>query len=333
MVARRSILFLGHAATRNGASLLLLSTLRWLRAHTDFALEVVCAGSGPLIAEYRQVAPTHAWPARLLPRADAGPIAAGLLQAAGQAARLFHGRRRHDLVYANTAAAWPLVEMLGGAGNALLWHIHELPYALELSMPSARERALLGRATRVVAVSGAVEQALAAGCWAARERIEVVHGFVPAAGLAPDERQARRTALLARLGWPEDAFVIGACGVPGWRKGSDLFLLAARQAMDLGAGRPLRFLWLGGAAAQSPEGLQFDHDARALGLAAHCARVPATDDVDSGYAAMDAFALTSREDPFPLVVLEAAMHGVPTLCFEGAGGSPEFVREIGRAHV
>jgi glycosyltransferase involved in cell wall biosynthesis len=40
---------------------------------------------------------------------------------------------------------------------------------------------------------------------------------------------------------------------------------------------------------------------------------------------MDALALTSREDPFPLVMLEAAAHGVPTVCFADSGGGVEFV--------
>jgi glycosyltransferase involved in cell wall biosynthesis len=40
---------------------------------------------------------------------------------------------------------------------------------------------------------------------------------------------------------------------------------------------------------------------------------------------MDVFALPSREDPFPLVMLEAATHGLPTVCFAQAGGAPEFV--------
>jgi glycosyltransferase involved in cell wall biosynthesis len=43
------------------------------------------------------------------------------------------------------------------------------------------------------------------------------------------------------------------------------------------------------------------------------------------FAAIDLFALTSREDPFPLVVLEAAMFAKPTVCFSNAGGIPEFV--------
>jgi hypothetical protein len=41
-------------------------------------------------------------------------------------------------------------------------------------------------------------------------------------------------------------------------------------------------------------------------------------------ALSDIFCLTSREDPFPLVMLEAAALGKPVVCFDRAGGASEF---------
>ena len=38
---RRSILFLSHSASRNGASILLLHLLQWLHANADFELDVL----------------------------------------------------------------------------------------------------------------------------------------------------------------------------------------------------------------------------------------------------------------------------------------------------
>ena len=43
------------------------------------------------------------------------------------------------------------------------------------------------------------------------------------------------------------------------------------------------------------------------------------------FSMFDVFALTSRQDPFALVNLEAASLGKPIMCVAGAGGSPEFV--------
>lgn len=42
-------------------------------------------------------------------------------------------------------------------------------------------------------------------------------------------------------------------------------------------------------------------------------------------SASDIFVLTSREDAYPLVCLEAASLGKPILCFADSGGMPEFV--------
>jgi glycosyltransferase involved in cell wall biosynthesis len=43
------------------------------------------------------------------------------------------------------------------------------------------------------------------------------------------------------------------------------------------------------------------------------------------YAAASVFALTSREDPFPNVVLESTEVGVPVIAFEGASGAGDFI--------
>ncbi len=51
-------------------------------------------------------------------------------------------------------------------------------------------------------------------------------------------------------------------------------------------------------------------------------------DVADYYSAADIFVLTSREDPFPTVVLEAMMAGTAVVAFDGAGGIPEMLRRF-----
>ena len=45
------------------------------------------------------------------------------------------------------------------------------------------------------------------------------------------------------------------------------------------------------------------------------------------FQASDVFVLPSREDPFPLVMMEAGLYRNPVICFDGAGGAPEFVEQ------
>jgi glycosyltransferase involved in cell wall biosynthesis len=324
---RRTILFLNHSASRNGASILLLHLLQWLRANSDFRLVVLSNGGGPLIDDFRAVATTRVWrnPLFFL-RALKKPWAMALRsRLEGALLRACFGRRHYDLVYANTAATWNQVAALGLSQGALLWHIHELSYALRLTLGDERARTMLSTAARVVAVSEPVVDSLTRQFAVLPDRVDLVHGFVPLREVTASEHQALRQRILAELEWPADSFVVGACGGLGWRKGSDLFLQIARRLQRSDAAGSLRFLWVGGGGKAETESLQFMHDLQALGLDAVCRRVASTANVDDYYSAMDVFALTSREDPFPLVMLEAAMHGVPTVCFASAGGGPEFV--------
>jgi glycosyltransferase involved in cell wall biosynthesis len=326
---RPRVLFLCHSASRNGATILLVELLGWLRSKVDWTIEIVVQDEGPLLENLRAVSDVvTVWrdPATTLQTVlrQSLPVLRDLVQSTVSRVTLPSGR--FDLIYANTSATASMVRLVAGRTRALLWHVHELGYALRLTLRDPRDAAAFSSATRYIGVSVAVGAALQAKFGVPAGRIDVAHGFVPAAGIDACERHVRRKAWLSRLGWPPDAFVVGGCGTPGWRKGTDLFLQIARAAMARAGGRDLRFLWVGGQAAER-ESIEFEHDAQALGLAGDCRLVPVTGEVLDTFCAMDLFALTSREDPFPLVMLEAAELGLPTVCFAGSGGGPEFVAE------
>ncbi|WP_029001900.1 glycosyltransferase family 4 protein [Azohydromonas australica] len=324
---QRTILFLGHSASRNGASILLLHLLQWLRQNTSFRFEVLLLGGGPLVNEFRAVATTHVVrdPLSVLRKLNRTWASALSSQLEHLLIQMRLQGRRYDLVYANTAATWRHVAALGRHRSALLWHIHELAYALDLTLDETKARELLRSASRVIGVSTSVVDTLVKQYSVTADRVDLVHGFVPLAEVSEGERRLRRRRLLERLNWPSHAFVVGGCGGLGWRKGTDLFLQLASRFKRNHPSSPVRFLWVGGSERGGSEVLQFEHDLHRMELADVCRRVASTADVDAYYDAMDVFALTSREDPFPLVMLEAAVHAVPTVCFKDAGGGPEFV--------
>jgi glycosyltransferase involved in cell wall biosynthesis len=324
---RRRILFVSHSASRNGASILLLHFVRWLREHTDHQLRIVCLGGGPLVAEYRAVASTTVLRggASLLRALPWRWLARTWRAATTVAWRALLARGGYDVVYANTAATATHVATAARLRTPVLWHLHELPYAIGLLLGGTDQRAAFRPVTRCVAVSRSVAQALQQDCGVPEQRIDLVHGFVETSPAAPEAARAQRQRILSGCGWPPDAFVVGACGGLGWRKGADLFLQVARLCQQQPTtGAAMRFLWVGGD-ADGVEENQFKHDIAKLGLDDVCTHVPSTPDAIDYYSAMDAFALTSREDPYPLVMLEAGAQAVPTVCFEGSGGGPEFV--------
>lgn len=320
------LLFLSHSASRNGASVLLLQFLQWLRQHTDYELDVLCIGGGPLLGEYRSVARTRllrnpAAVLRVLPFKWARSLEA---KTRNLALRFFLLGRQPDLIYANTSAAWRQVVALQDHAVPVLWHIHEMSYAMQVLLDDQNPARVFGSTNRFIAVSRSVVKALTTHCGVPLENIDLVNGFSASQTYGANDRLAKRSQMRAGLGWDEACFVVGACGEMEWRKGSDLFLQMARDCIARGEFPNIRFLWVGGA-ANTVESLRFAHDVRALGLGDVCRHVTSTANVHDYYCAMDVFALPSREDPYPLVVLEAGRHGLPTICFDDAGGAAEFV--------
>jgi glycosyltransferase involved in cell wall biosynthesis len=86
------------------------------------------------------------------------------------------------------------------------------------------------------------------------------------------------------------------------------------------------FVWVGGKSPHSD--MEYNlimHDFERLGVKEKVIFTGLQENPQKFFAAMDLFALTSREDPFPLVCLEAAALEKPIICFENAGGATEFV--------
>lgn len=315
------ILFVSHSASRNGATILLLHLLQWLRDHANYELEILMHGRGDLVRDFQEIGRTFIWrsPSAVFP-AVSSPAWARSLDEQYLAFRMLG--RHYDAVYLNTTSIAEFVPLLARHAHSALWHVHELDYVLKLTASEERFRELLPIAHRVIAVSESVRSLLMRRLGISQEKIDLVHGFIRNPGSSATSSCSQRCDVRRELGWPEDAFVVGACGALGWRKGTDLFLCAAKEMLAAGGDR-VRFLWVGGASRD--EALRFEYEVHTLGLQSHLQHIGKTSDVTPYYRAMDVFALTSREDPFPLVMLEAAACGIPVVCFADTGGGPEFV--------
>ena len=111
-------------------------------------------------------------------------------------------------------------------------------------------------------------------------------------------------------------------GKISYRKGYDIFINIAEICHQKNPGK-FSFIWIGDAENKAIEdelqqvSLQHEeHNIHFIGMMPHA--------YDS-LLPFDIFLLSSREDPYPLVVLEAAFQKVPTICFKEAGGIKEFV--------
>ena len=322
----KEILFVCHDAGRTGAPLVLLNFQRWLREHTNVQFTTIIRRSGPLEAAFAALGQTLLIEApRWKQRTLRGRIGHRLDLPGFRTERQLTALRGHPhrLVYSNTITNGDVLQVLARPGIPVITHVHELDYWIEQSGADNWSQ-VCRHTTKFVAASEAVSQNLQKHHGIAPERIEVVHEFVPL------ERRPRHTGAdrepvgRALLGIPSNAFVVGGSGSETWRKGKDLFVQLAASVRRRHPARPFWFVWVGWEGDEEDR-RQLKHDLNEAGVADAFLWTGEVENPLEYFACFDAFALVSREDPFPLVCLEAALLEKPILCFAGAGGAPELV--------
>jgi glycosyltransferase involved in cell wall biosynthesis len=129
----------------------------------------------------------------------------------------------------------------------------------------------------------------------------------------------KRAELKEKIGIPKDKFVWAMSGIINYRKGADMVPAIAEQLR-----KEACIIWLGGNNSGLKYYIEKDIEARKLDNVFFLgAKV---DDYYEYLSLADGFLLTSREDPFPLVMIEGAALGKPIVSFN-SGGVKEFVKE------
>lgn len=315
------VLFVGHGAERTGPPIGLLHLLRWIRANTDLDFEVLLLEGGVLEDEFRAIAPVTvlheaADPPRLavLGRAVAGWGLPGLgdrLRVLGHRRRLRH-LRDVGVVYVNSAWCIRAVRYVHAPGATVISAVHEMEVGLDYHLDDLHRHLLVERTDRFLVVSDAVRRNLVERHGVDPSRISLHHEMISVPQEPP--RRADGGVRLPR---------VGASGLLRWRKGPDLFLAVALIVRRKRPDVAVRWVWIGGR-ADAGDLPSIEQDRDAAGLHDLVVFEGETDRPLDRFADLDVLVLTSREDAYPLVCLEAASVGVPIVCFDN-GGMPEFV--------
>jgi glycosyltransferase involved in cell wall biosynthesis len=139
-----------------------------------------------------------------------------------------------------------------------------------------------------------------------------------------DRKEEARSLLREKLALPADSKVVLGVGSADFRKGADLFVQVAKNVIR--DNQDAVFVWVG----QKDTNLMknIDPDIENSGLSKKILFVGIrTDDLDVFYSGSDIFLLTSREDPFPSVVLDAMNAGLPVIGFQDAGGFQDIITD------
>ncbi|WP_146227857.1 glycoside hydrolase family 99-like domain-containing protein [Rhodobacter viridis] len=300
----RTVTLVGHDAHPHGAQILLLNLARSY-AQNGLKVQIVLLQGGQLVTEYAR----HAQVIMLDDPAFAGENTTPLLRSL----RAEDGQ----VAIVNTTVSADILPMLRDAGYRTISLIHEMKSVYD-QMNLRRQMTLVAdHADRIVFPAPLVQTQFET--YLGRELPQAMvrpqglylHELASSAELA-----AERARLRAELGIDAETTVLLGVGYVDHRKGGDLFVrtLAALR----GVGRKVQGIWIGhGDIHFQP---QVEALARELGVAEHMRFLGRQQNPIPFYAASDVFLLSSREDPFPSVVLEAMAAGLPCVMFGGTTG-------------
>ena len=159
--------------------------------------------------------------------------------------------------------------------------------------------------------------------------------LVQGASLLPAAREPlpqAQTEVIRRLRCQreiEETFVVLGGGSVQIRKGVDLFLGVAAAVQRGDGRRPVHFVWVGHGFRPKEDLLYsayLQEQLKRSGLGAHVTFLDAVADLEPVYQISDAFLLSSRLDPLPNIAIDAALRGIPVVCFKNASGMADLLQ-------
>ena len=296
---KRGVLLIGHDAHDHGAQRLLLNIAKHMRRKFGINLEIAVLGPGKLVSAYNEIARTTVC-------VDDSSFRNLVARKRGEGT---------DLAICNSTPGGRHIEILKDNNVRTISLIHELPTLLHNYKLNDTAAAIASQADVCVFPSDLV-----------REKFEMFAGIrcretaIRPQGLFDEisaDENVRRD-VRKELGIPDDARIIVNAAFGDLRKGFDLFRQAAQcfAAIDPKA----YFLWVGTIERELNSWLVEHHPTSQAG---NFLAIGFRNDLGRILLASDVFLLSSREDPFPTVLIDALAAGLPIVAMQKGGGFVE----------
>lgn len=311
------ILFISHDASRSGAPIVFKHHLKFIKgAYPEVSFDIFLMQPGELQKEFAKIS--------MITVADKNSLLLRALFKFSKNEFYKHykfnrllNEIKYKIVYGNTVVTAPLLKMakLNNSFTITVMHVHELDISLKQCLGKQKFIETITYIDNFVAASLAVKNMLIKTYEIPESKIYLHYEYIP---IAPfDKKNTIKNTLKPGL-------KVCGSGSLDWRKGIDLFLQIVYQLKKIEASSVFHFYWIGGMIG-SIEYERVLYDIDRLGIADNVTIIEHCDNPLQYMQACDVFLLTSREDPFPLVCLEAASVKLPIICFKDSGGMVEFV--------
>jgi glycosyltransferase involved in cell wall biosynthesis len=314
----------------SGAPLLLLDIIEAFKKKSDIPFNILIIKDGPLLNQFNALGKTYLWqfkikePAGLLGNRIRNLVTRGA-QGIYRLYILFR-LRKVSLVFLNTIATGEIQKKLLFLQCKFICYVHELEASIHIVSTEEKLKTTVDNTNLFIACSGAVKKNLV-------NKHNINEGNVKVFNTSLNEVYREKSDYIQFINnfkkennIPDDAVIIGSVGTNEWRKGFDLFLPLVTIYFNLFPDSNVYFVWKG--FNEQSANSYFDlYDYKRHKANNRIILLPHDDRGINTIACMDLHLLLSREDPYPLVVLEAASFAIPTICFSDSGGAVEFIEE------
>lgn len=310
---KRRILFFTPYASRTGSEMMLLYILRHFD-RTRYEAGLVCFARGELLNDIPSDIPVFIVPRnfntseRIAFHLGVNPI----LYRLRKLAKNF----KADIWYINTIMLPEVAKVAKEFSIPAITHFHELPLTYSY-LEESDYRTIVDYSQLLIGCSEVT-------CKAIRDsggkNVKLLYSFINEHSVEASEDRTR--ALRRQLGIADDDFVWVMSGTTSERKGFDLFPDIAEQLND----PKVHLVWVG---SRINDGLVYYTEQRCHNSGSRTKIHLVGKQKEDYYNYLniaDGFLLTSRQDPFPLVMIEAALLGKPIAALP-SGGVVEFVQE------
>lgn len=313
-----NFLFVTHDASLTGAPILLLNLIGLIHQEKQFDFKIVIkSGNGPLKKEFEKLGEVLVWRDRekksLLNKAVSflGPKSI-------KSNKIQRWINKSDIIFSNTITNGDFFEAFNFEQKSqIITYVHELEVATDFYTSSENLKFVKRLTTHFLVPSNAVAKHLCKNLDINLDKINNLNYFIPEFFFN-----------IKMIKQSKKEFVVGIAGTLDWRKGSDILSIVVSDFFRKYPGTNVRFIWKG-ANENSIEFKRIRFELEKSNLSEKVTFEMASKEMDTFYNEIDIFLLLSKEDPYPLVVLEAANYFKPCICFSGAGGAEEFVEKDG----
>lgn len=301
----RKIIYVSHDACYNGAQLLSLHIIQVLKQIFHYDVYVILIGGGVLENQFRELSPNLICLER---EKNQIPALLKWLESINCQKAL-----------CNTVVSGNILKILSDNNVHCISMIHEMENVIREYHCEQKLENIAIYAEKIVFASDYVRRSAEKICPIPADKVIIAPQGCYKVNSYGSHNSAVRAEIRQYFNLKETSKIALGVGFGDQRKGVDLFVKCAIEVCS--QNEDAVFIWVGEIEPECYASIKkilehSDAENRII-------FVGPTDDVFKYYSASDLYVLTSREDPFPTVVLEAMEASLPVVAFEEGGGYVE----------